>query len=279
METRSRIRPARYAPRSATTAAALFEDAVARLTSEAVELTGDEPRDVAEHEEAADRVVDLLAVRAWQSFQHRSHGDAQEVAKRCVAYVVAADTGRSEALQFAPTARDVRTGRRELHRLTGEALLLLTLPEHFDAATDRVRALLGTAPEGRLAAAWRTADEALRTLGATRHQWVGADPGVVAAAGWVLVDRVGRLLLSAALAAQAAQVAQAVQAARVAQLAQAVQASAGTRPDAEPLVDAARRYTWNHLRGPAPEAVASAHMACSRQLVAALAPLRRGEPR
>ncbi|WP_221753777.1 hypothetical protein [Streptomyces sp. TRM72054] len=148
--------------------------------------------------------------------------------------------------------------RSALHRLTGRALLLLTRPEHFDAATSYVRELLGPTPEGRLSAAWRVVDGALCTLGTTRHEWVGADPGTVAAAGWVLVDRMSRLLIAGALVEQAA--------------ASAPSAQAQSGPMRELLVNAARRYTWNHLRGPAPEAATTIHVQRSDDLVHALVP-------
>lgn len=256
MAPRSRIRPSRYAPWDAVGALTLLEDAVARLIDGVVEFpgpAGDTPRDVAAREEAADRVVDLLAARAWHGLPKSSHGDAQDVSRRCAAYVLAADLARVGGPR-SPTLGGA--GRGVLHRLTGEALLLLTLPEHFDAATARARELLGTAPAGRLAAAWRMTDEALAALGTTRHEWVGADPAVVAAAGWVLVDRVGRVLLASALTGQAA---------------------AASGPTVETLVNAARRYAWNHLRRPAPEAATPIHVRRSLELVRALAPVKAGE--
>ena len=90
-------------------------------------------------------------------------------------------------------------------------------------------------------------DDALGALDRTRHEWVGADPATVAAAGWVLVDRMGRLLIAAALVAQSA--------------------SAASAQDAELLVNAARRYAWNHLRRPAPEAATPTHVQRSADLV------------
>ena len=142
----------------------------------------------------------------------------------CASYVVAADDAAS----------GLHDGAVDRFALTEEALVLLTHAEHFDSVVDRSRELLGAAPEGRLSMAWQIVDDALKTLETTRHEWVDADPATVAAAGWVLVDRMGRLLIAAALVAEAAR--------------------GGPAAATELLVNAARRYAWNHLRGPAPEA-------------------------
>ncbi|MDI9941150.1 hypothetical protein QM806_38030 [Rhodococcus sp. IEGM 1351] len=191
----------------------------------------------ARREEIADRVVDVIAVRAWHALPQLSHGRARRVARRCIAYSLAADTVRADGSG---------TARADCWTLTTHALKLLTIREHFDAAAHRSRELLGVAPRGRLLAAWQMVDDALGALGTTRHEWVGADPATVAAAGWVLVDRMSRLLMAAALVAQSAA------------------ASAG---DAELLVNAARRYAWNHLRRPAPEAATPTHVQRSADLV------------
>ena len=191
----------------------------------------------ARREEIADRVVDVIAVRAWHALPQLSHGRARRVSRRCIAYSLAADTVRADGSG---------TARADCWTLTTHALELLTIREHFDAAAHRPRELLGVAPRGRLLAAWQMADDALGALGTTRHEWVGADPATVAAAGWVLVDRMSRLLMAAALVAQSAA------------------ASAG---DAELLVNAARRYAWNHLRRPAPEAATPTHVQRSADLV------------
>nr|WP_271211736.1 hypothetical protein [Rhodococcus wratislaviensis]GLK37914.1 hypothetical protein GCM10017611_47790 [Rhodococcus wratislaviensis] len=191
----------------------------------------------ARREEIADRVVDVIAVRAWHALPQLSHGRARRVARRCIAYSLAADTVRADGSG---------TARADCWTLTTHALELLTIREHFDAAAHRSRELLGVAPRGRLLAAWQMVDDALGALGTTRHEWVGADPATVAAAGWVLVDRMSRLLIGAALVAQS------------------VAASAG---DAELLVNAARRYAWNHLRRPAPEAATPTHVQRSADLV------------
>ena len=60
-----------------------------------------------------------------------------------------------------------------------------------------------SAPHPRDGCRWRGGSwtTALKTLDTTRHEWVDADPATVAAAGWVLVDRMGRLLIAAALVA------------------------------------------------------------------------------
>ncbi len=136
--------------------------------------------------------------------------------------------------------------------LTEAALVLLTHAEHFDAVVDRSRELLGVAPEGRLSMAWQIVDDALKTLDTTRHEWVGADPATVAAAGWVLVDRMGRLLIAAALVAEAAK--------------------GGPAAATELLVNAARRYAWNHLRGPRPKPPRPTHVQRSADLVRAVLP-------
>ena len=162
---------------------------------------------------------------------------------RCGAYVIAADASLA-------SGRD--SGARDRFALTEEALVLLTRPEHFDAVVDRSIELLGAAPEGRLSAAWQMVDDALWTLSTTRHEWIGADPATVAAAGWVLVDRMGRLLIASALVAEAAK--------------------GGPAAETELLVNAARRYAWNHLRGPAPEAATATHVQRSADLVRAVKP-------
>jgi hypothetical protein len=201
----------------------------------------DRPAAVARREEAADRAVDLIAARAWHGLPASSHGPAQLAAERCLAYVLAVD----EAAAGAPDSAPDRAA------LSEAALGMLTQAEHFDAVVDRTRDLLGATPEGRLSMAWRIVDDAITALDTTRHEWVGADPAVAAAAGWVLVDRMGRLLGAAALVAKAA--------------------AGGPATDTEVLVNAARRYAWNHLRRPAPEAATATHVQRSADLVAAVA--------
>ena len=238
-----RPRHAQAAAAPATDSMAILKRAVATLADAAALFDDDRPAAVARREEAADRAVDLIAARAWQALAGPSHGPAQEAAARCGAYVIAADASLA-------SGRD--SGARDRFALTEEALVLLTRPEHFDAVVDRSIELLGAAPEGRLSAAWQMVDGALWTLSTTRHEWIGADPATVAAAGWVLVDRMGRLLIASALVAEAAK--------------------GGPVAETELLVNAARRYAWNHLRGPAPEAATATHVQRSADLVRAVQP-------
>lgn len=217
----------------------ILEDAVTGLAS-AADLLDGSAWATARREEIADRVVDVMAVRAWHALPRPSHGRAQRVARRCVAYSLAADTVRVDGSD---------TARADCWTLTTHALELLTISEHFDAAANRSQELVGVAPQGRLLAAWRMVDDGLGALDTTRHEWVGADPATVAAAGWVLVDRMSRLLIAAALVAQAA--------------------AASSSPTTELLVNAARRYAWNHLRRPAPEAATPTHVQRSADLVRA----------
>jgi hypothetical protein len=213
----------------------ILEDRVARMAAEAAALLDDDsPAAVARREEAADWAVDLIGARAWRALPAESHGRAQSAATRCAAYVFAAYT---ESHRFA---------------LTEDALVLLTQADDFDAITDRCRELLGSAPEGRLSKAWQIVDDALQTLNTTRHEWVGGDPATAAAAGWVLVDRMGRLLVAAALVAEAAM--------------------GGPAAATEMLVNAARRYAWNHLRRPAPEAATATHVQRSADLIRSVLP-------
>ncbi|MGZ8713795.1 MAG: branched-chain amino acid transaminase [Mycobacterium sp.] len=221
---------------------AILEARVTRQAAEAAALSDDNsPAAVARREDAADRAVDLIAARAWQALPVASHGPAQSAAGRCASFVVTIDTALS-GLHDATERFD----------LTAAALVLLTQAEHFDAVVDRARELLGAAPEGRLSMAWQIVDDALKTLDTTRYEWVDADPATVAAAGWVLVDRMGRLLITAALVAEAAR--------------------GGQAAATELTVNAARRYAWNHLRGPAPEAATATHVHRSADLLRAVLP-------
>lgn len=238
------VGPSEPAAAPATDTMAILQDGVASLAVAAAALFDDNsPAAVARREEAADRAVDLIAARAWHALPGYSHGPAQIAAARCAAYVIAAD---------AVLAGGQDSGAVDRFALTEEALVLLTLPQHFDAVTDRCLELLGATPEGRLSAAWRMVDDALRTLNTTRHEWVDADPITAAAAGWVLVDRMGRLLIAAAVVAEAAK--------------------GGPAATTELLVNAARRYAWNHLRRPAPEAATATHVQRSAELVRAVLP-------
>ena len=220
---------------------ARLEERVTKLADEAAALLDDDsPAAVARREEAADRAVDLMAARAWQSLPGASHGPAQTAAERCAAYIF--------------TAEDAS----DRFTLTEAALVLLTHENHFDAVTDRCRQLLGAVPEGRLSGAWQMVDDGLHTLNTTRDEWVGADPATVAAAGWVLVDRMGRLLIAASLVAEAAR--------------------GGPAATTELLVNAARRYAWNYLRGPAPEAATATHVRRSADLIRAIQPAPQEVP-
>jgi branched-chain amino acid aminotransferase len=224
----------------AADAMAILEDGVARLADSAATLFDDNsPAAVARREDVADRVVDLIAARAWHALPGPS--PALTAAARSAAYVIAAD---------AVLAGGQDSAGLDTFTLTEDALVMLTIPEHFDACVDRAGALLGATPEGRLSAAWQIVNDGLQTLNTTRHEWVGADAATVAAAGWVLVDRIGRLLIAAALVAQAAK--------------------GGPIASTEPLVNAARRYAWNHLRRPAPEAATATHVQRSADLIRAI---------
>jgi Amino-transferase class IV len=235
------LSPAQAAP-PAVYSMAILEDGVAQLADAAATLFDDNrPAAIARREETADRAVDLIAARAWQALPGPSHGPAHEAAARCGAYVIAAD---------AVLAGGQDSTGLDTFTLIEDALVMLTLPEHFDACVDRARGLLGATPEGRLSAAWQIVNDGLQTLNTTRHEWVGADPATVAAAGWVLVDRIGRLLIAAALVAQAA--------------------DGGPIAITEQLVNAARRYAWNHLRRPAPEAATATHVQRSADLIRAI---------
>jgi branched-chain amino acid aminotransferase len=226
-----------------TDSIAALEEHVTRQAAEAAALLDDDsPAAVARREEAADRAVDLIAARAWQALPTASHGPAQIAAERCASYVVAADTALSGP-------HDATADRFDL---TEVALVLLTRAGHFDSVVDRTRELLGATTEGRLSMAWQIVDDALKSLDTTRHEWVDADPATVAAAGWVLVDRMGRLLIAAALVAEAAK--------------------GGPAVATERTVNAARRYAWNHLRGPAPEAATPTHVQRSADLLRAVLP-------
>jgi hypothetical protein len=219
---------------------AILEEAVARLADTAP-FDDHSPAAVARREDAADRAVDLIAARAWHALPGTSHGAATIAAERCVDYVVASD---------AVLAGGFDSGGPDRCALAADALVALTHSVHFDAVVERSIELLGAAPEGRLSAVWQMVDDALWTLSTTRHEWVGADLATVAAAGWVLVDRMGRLLIAAALVAEAAR--------------------GGPVAITEVLVNAARRYAWSHLRRPAPEAATSTHVQRSADLVRAV---------
>ncbi|MFC0452832.1 hypothetical protein [Rhodococcus jostii] len=243
--------PERVAAEWATGGVRILEEAVTGLIGATEVFEQSSPWGIARREEVADRVVDVMAARAWHDIPQMAHGRARRAAARCVTYSLAADTARVDGSDDA---------RADRGALTVHALELLTRPEHFDAVTDRTRELLGAAPQGRLLAAWQMVDDALAGVRTTRHEWVGADPAIVAAAGWVLVDRLSRLLIASALVARAA---------TSVQSGTSGQSETPGQPDL--LVNAARRYAWNHLRRPAPEAATPAHVQRSAELVRAFA--------
>ncbi|MEU4467424.1 hypothetical protein AB0G20_27705 [Streptomyces sp. NPDC024017] len=251
-------------------------------------------------EELCDRLVDFAAARAWgareatpASASERDPDAAAAVLRGCALWTVDADTVRALAMTdtvaarpptdaaaggAAPAADEVTGGAAAAVRVApaakkaavgavpavqevtggsvpaavtahGRAAALITAlasAEVYDAVCAGLRAVLGDCPAGRAAAAWEIADTALSGLGATREEWVDADPAYTAAGGWVLVDRIGRLALAAALLASAPDLPTA---------------------QAEICVNAARRYTWNHLRQPPPEAATALHLRRTVELV------------
>ncbi|MFE0738567.1 hypothetical protein [Streptomyces sp. NPDC058855] len=211
-------------------------------------------------EELCDRLIDLAAARAWadrETAGPRASGAAATVLRGCALWAVEADTARVLALA-GPDAADgavpapagipdgaVRAAYPTAVAAQRQVAVLVTAlasAEVYDAVCAELRAALGPCPQGRAAAAWEIAGTALSGLGATREEWVGADPACTAAGGWVLVDRIGRLALAAALLA----------------------AGPG---EAETRVNAARRHTWNHLRQPPPEAATAVHVRRTAELV------------
>ncbi len=237
---KSGINSAAAAP--AADSMAILEAGVAQVVDAAATLFDDNrPAAVARREAAADRAVDLIAARAWQALPAPSRGTSPTAAARSADYVIAVD---------AVLVGGQGSAGLDTFALTEAAIVMLTVPEHFDACVEGARELLGAMPEGRLCAAWQIVNDGLQALNTTRHEWVGADPATVAAAGWVLVDRIGRLLIAAALVARAAE--------------------GGPVASTEPLVNAARRYAWNHLRRPPPEAASATHVQRSADLIRAV---------
>lgn len=201
-------------------------------------------------EELCDRLVDLAAARAWAGRQQASTsgapGPADAVLRGCALWAVDADTARVLALAGADAGPANAVGVVAAHGRVAELVTALAAADVYDAVRDRLRATLGPCPAGRAAAAWQIADTALAGLATTRDEWVGADPAHTAAGCWVLVDRVGRLALAAAL----------------------LTAAPGETPEtAAPRVNAARRHTWNHLRQPPPEAATPTHVRRTAELV------------
>ncbi|GGT16641.1 hypothetical protein GCM10010271_19410 [Streptomyces kurssanovii] len=228
-------------------AVALLESAAAGLPR----IPGDRPEDVSSAEEVCDRLIDLAAARAWLrtagATAPEGVDDTGEVMHGCVCWVVREDVVRTRS--GSASTGGVRDGLPvgAAHALVTRLVTALADPARYDEVCARTRTSLGPRPEGRAAAAWDVADRALRGLGTTRDEWAGADPAHTAAGGWVLVDRVGRLQLACALLTEAR-----------------------TCPpeDAPDLVNAARRYTWNWLRQPPPEAATEIHVRRTAELVA-----------
>ncbi|MDX3236346.1 hypothetical protein PV392_11745 [Streptomyces sp. ME03-5709C] len=204
-------------------------------------------------EELCDRLIDLAAARAWAADQTAEQDPAADVLRGCALRAVETDTARVLAMtggDRSATDADVPDGTARAavaaHGRVAALITALSAAEVYDAVRDRLRTALGPCPAGRAAAAWEIAASALSGLGTTRDEWVGADPAHTAAGGWVLVDRIGRLALAVALLS-----------------------AAPAYPDqqAETCVNAARRYTWNHLRQPPPEAATAVHVLRTAELV------------
>ncbi|MER5729826.1 hypothetical protein ABT084_16045 [Streptomyces sp. NPDC002138] len=206
-------------------------------------------------EEVCDRLIDLAAARAWlRAAGARAPQDADDIdeaMRGCVRWAVQEDVVRARAdFGRGATATAVREGlaTEAGHRLVTVLVAAFADGAYYDAMTGRLRAALGPRPGGRAAAAWDIAEEALRGLGLTRDEWVGADPAVTVAGGWVLIERIARIQLAAALLAEA-----------------------GTHADPEEAllcVNAARRHTWNRLRLPPPEAATEIHVRRTGELTA-----------
>lgn len=220
-------------------AAAQLETAAASLPL----VSDGRPGHVSLGEEVCDRLIDLAAVRAWLRVTEAvSPEDTDDVMHGCVRWTVQEDVvrTRTDAMEATGTP-PVREGHSvdSAHRLITCLITFLADAARYDEVCARLRTALGPCPDGRAAAAWHIADEALRGLGATRDEWAGADPAFTAAGGCVLVDRIGRLQLAAALLTEAARL-----------------------PVEEGLlcINVARRYTWNWLRQPPPEAATEIHV-------------------
>ncbi|WP_335938779.1 hypothetical protein [Streptomyces sp. PTD5-9] len=222
--------------------------AAARLEAAAAALPPPRPGQVSLGEEICDRLIDLAAARAAVARAAAGAAvpdEASGLVTECVRWAVEDDTVRTRSRTVSPAPDG--PSLEAVHALVTRLVTALAAPERYDAVCGRLRAELGERPEGRAAGAWDIADEALRGLAAVRAEWAGADPAHTAAGGWVLVDRVARLQLTAALLAEAA-------------------ARGGT--EAEHLVNAARRHAWNWLRQPPPEAATAVHVRRTGELVA-----------
>ncbi|MFD8259359.1 hypothetical protein ACFV19_10485 [Streptomyces griseoluteus] len=246
--------PADPGPASARAAVAGLESAALRLRT-VLAAPGGASRDAAWRaaldEELCDRLIDLAAARAWagqQAAQGPDQGAAAEVLRGCALWAVETDTARILATTGTDTSATDGTAPAAVaaHGRVAALVTALAAADVYDAVRERLRAALGPCPAGRAAAAWETAATALSGLGTTRDEWVGSEPAHTAAGGRVLVDRIGRLALSAAL----------------------LSAVPGYPADqAETCVNAARRHTWNHLRQPPPEAATAIHVRRTAELV------------
>ncbi|MGW2209857.1 hypothetical protein [Streptomyces sp. NPDC001781] len=246
--------PADPGPASARAAVAGLESAALRLRT-VLAPTGGAARDAAWRaaldEELCDRLIDLAAARAWAGRQAARGPDrdaAAEVLGGCVLWAVETDTARIQAMTGTGTSATDGTipAAVAAHGRVAALVTALAAADVYDAVRERLRAALGPCPAGRAAAAWETADTALSGLGTTRDEWVGTEPAHTAAGGRVLVDRIGRLALTAAL----------------------LSAAPGYPADqGETCVNAARRHAWNHLRQPPPEAATAIHVRRTAELV------------
>lgn len=222
-----------------------LEEAAAGLSA----VTSGQPASASLEEEVCDRLIDLAAARAWlRTPEATAPQDADEVLHGCVHWAVEEDVTRV-LVQVAPgQAGPMWRGRtvHDAHRQVTALITALADPARYDAVCARLRQALGYRPEGRAVEAWDSADEALRGLVTVRDDWAGADPARTAAGGWVLVDRIARLDLLAALLAD-----------------MAAQPSRVRRHG----VNAARRHAWNRLRLPPPEAASETHLRRTAELV------------
>ncbi|MFG2764791.1 MULTISPECIES: hypothetical protein [Streptomyces] len=209
------------------------------------------------NEEICDRLIDLAAAHA--AVARTADDGGRDAAARsvdaCVCRAVEDDVVRT--LSRTGTRLDGGPSLEDAHREVTRIVTRLAEPAHYDAVCALLRTGLGDRPDGRAAGAWDIADEALRGLVSARAEWAGADPACTAAGGWVVVDRVARVRLTAALLAQA-------------------RALGGD--DAEHLVNAARRYAWNWLRLPPPEAATAVHVRRTGELAAWIGVLAAGGP-
>ena len=206
------------------------------------------PRFASLDEEVCDRLIDLAAARAWLRTIDSAADDVDEVLHGCVHWTVEEDVLGTLADTGSLAGGPVRKQRthHDAHRQVTALATALTDPACHDEVRARLRRVLGGRPENRAAAARDIADQALRGLNTVRDEWAGADSACTAAGGWVLVDRIGRLHLVAALLADVA----------------------GHPPEDRPhIVNAARRYAWNWLRLPPPEAATESHLRRTAELM------------